>query len=170
MMVPMKTRYLAWLVAAGALLGGTGRAADESTGQTREQTNPPAAVGGPEAPAKAAKRSLHHGMTAEEVIAMIGKPNKVAPMKDGDGKAEIWTYRRQTGTKTMQVPSRELNEGYSSRPSAATDGHALAYIDRPSMSYALETTTTYQVTSLLLYEGKLVTAKQWSEQEKSLSE
>jgi len=166
MNVVMKTYRFAWILAVGTLLGGSGAAAVDSAGQSGLTAIDPKA----EAATKTPKRSLHQGMTADEVIAIVGKPDKVAPMKTPDGKAEIWTYRRQVGTTTMQVPSHELNAGYHDRPSAATDSQPLGFVNRPSMAYALETTTTYQVTSLLMYEDKLVVAKQWTEQEKSLNE
>jgi hypothetical protein len=38
----------------------------------------------------------------------------------------------------------------------------------PTLGYSTETTTTYQVTALLLCEGRLVVAKQWMERERTL--
>ena len=40
----------------------------------------------------------------------------------------------------------------------------------PSLNYHIEHVKIYQVTSLLLFEGKLVVAKQWQEHESSISQ
>jgi hypothetical protein len=91
-------------------------------------------------------------MTAEEVQRLVGKPVEIKPIEAPEGKAETWIYRRQIGRQTTQetvpgnVGSFMLVEGTLSTP--------------PPLEYRTKTTKSYQVTSLLMFEGKLIKAKQ----------
>lgn len=107
----------------------------------------------------AAERTpLHKGMTADAVIQAVGRPQEVKPMKAPDGQAEVWTYRRVFRRDTYQVAT-----GVEEVP-------AFVWINGPlgtakEVTYSIRNATTYQVTSLLMFNGQLVHAKQWFERE-----
>lgn len=103
--------------------------------------------------------ALDKGMTAEQIQQAIGKPQEIRPMQSPEGKAEVWTYRRvisrtvdQVATNTMQMPA--FGGGMMSEALQPTT--ALRF----SMTYR----TRYQVTALLMFNGALVSARQWQEQ------
>lgn len=158
----MKNRYVAvTMIVAGVFTCDASRAAEATTPDSK----PPA---GEAAPAShPAKRALQKGMTADEIVALIGKPDKIEPMKTAEGKAEAWTYRRKIDTMVTQVPTHTIDiTAFNGMPSA---GSLSGTVQTPTLAYSMETTTTYQVTSLLIYDGKLVVAKQWREREKNLN-
>ena len=103
-----------------------------------------------------AKPALVKGMTAEQVEQIAGKPAEIKPIDSPQGKAETWTYRRVVDRQTRQVAATV----------AAVDtfrGGTGVMGSTPMLEYRLESTTIYQVTALLMFDGKLVLAKQWRE-------
>jgi hypothetical protein len=154
----MKTRNLIVTMIGCMLVSGPAWAAEQAAPVSK-----PAQEAGPATNTK--KKALEKGMSAEDVIAMIGKPDRVEPMKTEQGKAEIWTYRRKTDLMVTQVPTHTVD--ITTFNGRAYDGAGT--VQTPQLAYGTETTTTYQVTSLLMFDGKLVVAKQWREREKTLS-
>lgn len=108
--------------------------------------------GGETAAVNPSRAALEVGMTAQEVQGLVGKPVEIKPIEGSEGKAETWIYRRQIGKNTTQdtIPS-----GFSSGALPAS----LLGTSGP-VEYRTKITTNYQVTSLLMFEGKLVKAKQ----------
>jgi hypothetical protein len=107
---------------------------------------------------KSAKRALEKGMSTDDVLAIVGKPADVIPMGT-DGKAERWVYRREIGTQIVQTANT-----YTTEPryiGSNMDGPMVADVKIPD--YRLKRVTVYQVTALLMFEGKLVIARQWRE-------
>jgi hypothetical protein len=129
--------------------------------------SPPRADAGAAEATTKAKPALELGMTPEQIMAAIGKPQEVKPMPSAEGKAEVWTYRRvlhrevvQVAASTRDVPvylgafSSQLQErGIGD----AGPGTAKEFI------YNQVRRTKYQVTALLVFEGQLTSAKQWVE-------
>jgi hypothetical protein len=112
----------------------------------------------------AARPVLAKGMAAELIIQLIGKPIEVIPLTVEGGKAEKWIYRRvvdkrttQTAATTHDIPSLV---GYSIN--GPVIGTAV------ELDYHLLHVTIYQVTSLLVFDGHLVLAKQWMEKSQSI--
>lgn len=110
---------------------------------------------------KPGKPVLERGMDAEAVVRLFGKPDSVKPMKSPEGKAETWTYRRllskhmgQSATGVREVPGFDGSVG-------ANAGK------RTEIVYRNVYTEIFQVTQILLYNDKVVVAKQWKEQEQS---
>jgi hypothetical protein len=107
-----------------------------------------------------ANRTLNPGMSAESIVKQIGRPVEITPIKVAEGQAEIWIYRRQLARETRHTPT-------STQPIPAfvgVGGDGGAIIGTTSASvYSIENITTYQVTSLLMFEGKLRVAKQTKE-------
>lgn len=123
----------------------------------------PAASNPPETkssdPARKSAQALEMGMTAEQVVEVVGRPHQVKPMPNTDGKAEVWTYRRVAGRSVSQVAAntREVP--------AFVGGNSQELGTRMEIDYRPVQRTKYQITALLLYEGRLTSAKQWTEVE-----
>lgn len=101
---------------------------------------------------KGALPVLKVGSTADEIMQLVGKPLEVTPKPSPEGKAEVWTYRRVVSEQTEQVAGRVTNPQAASLPGVMGS--------TPEIQYRLVHYTIYQVTSLLLFNGKLITAKQ----------
>lgn len=156
----MKTPVFLWSVLAAT----TSLMAAPDSADRAALNEPVAAAEAPVAShVKAAKPVLEKGMAAETIVRLIGKPQEVAPLSPAESKAEKWTYRRRVSERTTQE--------------AATTHTIPAYLGFTSggpsigtteiLDFRLKHTTTSQVTSLLLIDGKLVLAKQWQEQSQS---
>jgi hypothetical protein len=113
-------------------------------------------------PAKA-KPVLQAGMDADTIIQLYGKPVEIQPMDNKAGlKAEKWIYRRKAREYTAQdasdiamIPAFIGNTGTGSQMIA----------DVPTLEFRVKFITVYQVTALLMVEGKLTIGKQWLERE-----
>lgn len=122
-----------------------------------------AAATKPEAPkdALAAKTVLKRGTPAEALEKQFGKPQEVKEITTPDGKGVAWVYKRLAKTVTRQVAAT-----LETQPVYAGLGQAVSIRDVAVPSYRLERTEIYQMTALLLIDGKLVTAKQWVTEQK----
>lgn len=111
---------------------------------------------------KPAKPVIHKGMTAAEILRLIGKPEQVKPIVVGDVKGESWIYRR--------VAKRTMNQTAATMETVPTFGglgiQGDGIVDIQVPSQRLENITIYQMTALLIFDGKLVATKQWFEQER----
>ncbi|HEY4302655.1 MAG TPA: hypothetical protein VGM73_17420 [Candidatus Didemnitutus sp.] len=119
----------------------------------------------PAAPARpgAVKRELEKGMTAGQIVALIGKPESIEKMKAGDAKAEKWIYRRDLGHRVEPDATTVVNE----ETFVGIGGNSNMIGTRPVMQYSMKQIDTYRVTALLMVNDKLVVAKQWNEQKVS---
>lgn len=120
----------------------------------------------PTPPASSASRALNPGMSAEAIVKQIGRPVEITPIKVAEGQAEIWIYRRQLARETRHTPTST-----QSVPAfvGVSGGGGAVIASRPSAVYSIENVTTYQVTSLLMFEGKLRVAKQTQETVRSFN-
>lgn len=100
---------------------------------------------------------LKAGATAEEILKLVGKPDQVRPMATQAGKAEVWVYRRLAKHVTRQTAM-----GTEQQQTYGIDGTST--ISVPTMK--MERIEVYQVSSLLMFDGKLVTATQKAETER----
>jgi hypothetical protein len=119
--------------------------------------SPPRADAGAAEATTKAKPALELGMTPEQIMAAIGKPQEVKPMSTAEGKAEVWTYRRVLHREVVQVAASTRDVPvylgvYSSELGTAKE-----------FNYNQVRRTKYQVTALLVFEGQLTSAKQWVE-------
>jgi hypothetical protein len=101
--------------------------------------------------------TLRLGMTAEEVQRIVGQPEEIKPFDSTAGRGETWTYRRVIGESTAP-------EAVSTTRAAAFNGLPDHTGSEPVMQYRLKRTVTYQETTLLIFDGKLVSSKQRIEQ------
>jgi outer membrane protein assembly factor BamE (lipoprotein component of BamABCDE complex) len=148
----MKLRplYLAAATVASLLVGFTVASGAETKNET--PAAPSASAINPAA--KRAATPLEEGMTAEDIQRIIGKPAEIKPIDSPEGKAETWTYRRVLDKQTTQEPvSTSSVPAFNGLPDKM--GSAV------TLEYRIKHTTTHQITTLLMFEGKLVKAKQW---------
>jgi outer membrane protein assembly factor BamE (lipoprotein component of BamABCDE complex) len=153
----MTTHLRALSVLTAALLASGCATADNPA--PKPQADAPAPASAPTAGGSVAKGALpvlKVGSTADEIVQLVGKPLDVTPKPSPEGKAEVWTYRRIVDQTTGQVASG-MNNVQAYNPIPGTTGSA------PDLQFKLVHYTIYQVTSLLVFDGKLVTAKQWLE-------
>jgi hypothetical protein len=118
---------------------------------------PPRADGGAAETTTKAKPALELGMTPEQIMAAIGKPQEVKPMPTAEGKAEVWTYRRVLHREVVQVAASTRDVPVYLGVYSSELGTAKEFI------YNQVRRTKYQVTALLVFEGQLASAKQWVE-------
>lgn len=147
------------MVIAGFLLvgGATVTFAADDTGQKAAPQEPPAKTskGWP---------ILKPGMTAKEVIRAIGKPERIKPRESKEGKAEVWTYRRELGRWTDQRVVAEM--GLPAFISTGPGNGGMGTVYEPV--YRTEHVTEIQVSSILMFDDKLVTATQQTELERRI--
>lgn len=128
-------------------------AAARSQGAKKSETASPAA-------AKPGKRALEKDMTGETIISIIGKPNEITPMKSEQGKAETWVYRRKIGSKAVQVVIGERDvPAFIGLGGTGNDMNQ----SRKELIYGMKHVAIYRVTSILLFNNRLVTARQTDE-------
>ncbi|WP_069960552.1 hypothetical protein [Lacunisphaera limnophila] len=113
------------------------------------------------APGAKKKRMLEKGMEADTVELLYGKPAEIKPMETPDAttKAEQWIYRRKVSEKTIQTADTQSTIPTFGR----ADAGGVSIVDVPIVTYRLKHLTTYQVTALLMVNGRLEVAKQWQE-------
>lgn len=143
-----------------ACLTGTALLTAAEAAPAKENRNAP-----PEAAATRTKPVLDKGLTAEQVEKLVGKPTAIKPMDAPAGsKAEMWIYRRKAATNTRQVE-------IATSGMAGFVGHGMEHLkgDVSVPEYQVENTILYQITALLMVDGKLVLARQWKETERNFT-
>ncbi len=103
------------------------------------------------------KPVLEKGMPAAMIIQLVGQPDEISPLKSGEGKAETWIYRRKVGQTVHQTANTETTipalTGFTA--SGPTIGSAIV------PDYRLKYVCAYQVTALLMVDGRLQLGRQW---------
>lgn len=136
----MNSRLLVALVLAGVGGFASTAAAAGNENRTEEKTHP----------------VIKQGMTSEVVLATVGKPAEVRPMQSPEGQAEVWTYRRVFRRDTSQIAT-----GVEEIPAFVGTNGPPGWTKQ--VTHSIRTVTIYQVTSLLMFNGQVLTAKQWLE-------
>jgi len=106
---------------------------------------------------------IEKGMDADAILAALGKPFEVKPIQSDDKAvhAENWIYRRKLKETSEQVPdSQGTVPAY-----VGTDASGVHIADVPIVTYRNKHITTYQVTALLMINGKLELARQWLDED-----
>ena len=114
-----------------------------------------------------AKPALEKGMTAEAILRLAGKPAEILPLQSTEGTAEKWIYRRKVGETIHQTANTQVFEtrmiGFG-----GTGGVQLGPVPVPE--YRLKHVVGYQVTALLMIDGKLQLGRQWYEREEKFAD
>jgi hypothetical protein len=141
-----------WVVGLALSLVGVSQASENAAPAAKDQKAEASSK-------KPAKQPLEKDMPAEKIIELIGKPQEVTPMESKEGKAETWVYRRKIGTKSTQVVV-----GTRDVPAFVGIGVGNDSMQtRKEMIYGMKDISIVRVTSLLMFNDKLVLAKQWDE-------
>ncbi len=120
------------------------------------------------APAQPAKIKpvLDKGMEATQIVRLVGEPDEINPMKSDAAKAETWIYRRKTSQTIKQTANTQAYipamVGFDS--GGMIIGQALV------PEYRLKYIRSYQVTALLLVDGKLHLGRQWTEEDEQFAD
>lgn len=140
----MKTPLLALLVFVAAVAGASAAAPQ---------------------PAKA-KPVLDKGMDAATIIQLVGQPDEITPIKTDGGKAETWIYRRKIGQTVYQTANTQafIPAMVGFQASGPVIGKALV------PEYRLKYLRAYQVTALLMVDGKLQLGRQWVAQDEQFAD
>jgi hypothetical protein len=143
MLVIMRTPYLALLVSA--VLAGACGAAIEST-----KTKP----------------VLEKGMDAATIIQLVGKPDEISRLQSGEANAETWIYRRKINQTIHQTANTQafIPAMVGFQASGPVIGKALV------PEYRLKYVRDYQVTALLMVDGKLQLGRQWLAQDEQFAD
>jgi hypothetical protein len=103
------------------------------------------------------KPVLEKGMPAEVILQLVGKPDEISPLKSGESQAETWIYRRKIGQTVHQTANTQKTipamTGFTA--SGPTIGQAIV------PDYRLKYVRAYQVTALLMVDGRLQLGRQW---------
>jgi hypothetical protein len=103
------------------------------------------------------KPVIEKGMSHEMIVQLLGQPDEVNPLKTETGKAETWIYRRKVGQTVHQTANTQAfipaMTGFTA--GGVTIGKALV------PDYRLKHVEAFQVTALLMVDGKLQLARQW---------
>lgn len=111
-----------------------------------------------------AKPVLKKGMEADLILKNFGQPYEIKPMEtpDKDTKVERWIYRRKVKETTIQTASGQtMVPTYSGF--GGSGAPTITEVAVPEFRPKL--VIIYQVTELLMINGKLELAKQWMGQE-----
>ncbi len=106
---------------------------------------------------KTSKPSVQKGMTAEAVVALIGRPSEIKPIVTEAGTGESWIYRRVA--KRMINPVAPTVEKVPAWGGPGLPNGEIVIVDVPFQR--IERVTIYQMTALLFVDGKVVASKQW---------
>ena len=104
---------------------------------------------------------LKKGMPAADVLRLIGKPDSVQPMETKEGKAEVWVYRRLAKTVRQQSATGTASIPAFTGMGVGNDATGMTNM----LTYKMEEISIYQVSSLLMFDGKLAAASQKVERE-----
>jgi hypothetical protein len=153
----MKTHPISCLVSALAL--ACGAASLEARADAKAAETPAAAAAQPNP-----KGMLDKGMSASDVVKLIGKPASVTELKMDEGKAEKWIYRQLVSHREVQEETSVANEAaFVGNGGAGNNDQG----SRVTLLYSMKHISIYQTTALLMVNDHLVVAKQWNEEQVS---
>jgi hypothetical protein len=109
---------------------------------------------------------LEKGMSADAILKIYGKPDDVTPLKSTDVKAEKWTYRRIL--KESVIQTADTQRTVNTFGGFGEGGTKM--VDAIEPDYRLKYVKIYQVTSLLMVDGKLTLGKQWVERNEAYAD
>lgn len=153
MQPPRPLRYLLALGLAASLAGAQS-----------PKTEVPAAT----KPA-AKKLVLEKGTAADDIRKAYGTPSKILPLEttEPDMKAETWIYRRKSGETVTQEHLSDNVETYTFTTNVTNGNGSAQPVKISTPVLKTKRVTTYQVTSLLIVNGRLEIARLRQETEES---
>ena len=108
---------------------------------------------------------LEKGMPGTAIRQLVGKPDEIRDLNSPDVKAEKWIYRRKLTEGTYQTANMQttIPAMVWGGDSGMKQGEAIV------PDYRLKFYRVYQVTALLMVDGKLERGRQWTEREESFA-
>ena len=103
------------------------------------------------------KPVLNRDMPGDTIIALIGKPDEITKIKSDKFQAETWTYRR----KIEQTVYQTANLQAYIPAVVGFDSGGIVMGTAMVPDYRLKYAAAYQVTALLMVNGKLYMGRQW---------
>jgi hypothetical protein len=123
------------------------------------------------APDKAAAKKLvlEKGTAAADIRKAYGTPYKILPLDTAEKslKAETWIYRRKAGETVTQEHLSDSVETYNFTVNSTNGNGSVQSVKISTPVLKSKRVTTYQVTSLLIIDGRLEIAKVQQEREES---
>jgi hypothetical protein len=109
---------------------------------------------------------LMKGMEGTAIQQLVGQPTEIQQLNSSDVKAEKWIYRRKLTEGTYQTANTQayIPALVGVQSSGVVVGQALV------PDYRLKFVKVYQVTALLIVDGKLERGRQWTEREESFAD
>ncbi len=104
---------------------------------------------------------LQRGMTADEVRALLGKPDQAAMTPTREGMAQLWTYRRRV-LRLNQVAASTIAVPVYKGPGMG-DANNIGTIDKPTDSN--EHVILMQTIKVMLLDGKVA---EWKVSEREI--
>ncbi len=116
------------------------------------------------------KLVLAKGVAAEAILKAYGQPFKILPVTTPDPtvKAERWIYRRKLAENVWQEVVNDRTETYTLSRVGATGADVADTIRISNPIMATKRSVTYQITNLLIVNGRLEMAKQSKVEEESI--
>ncbi len=114
----------------------------------------------------AAQPVLEKGMDGSAIQQLVGQPAEIQPIGGSDVKAEKWIYRRKVNEGTYQTANTQAYIPALVGVQASGDVIGKALVPE----YRLKYVKVYQVTALLIIDGKLERGRQWTEREESFAD
>lgn len=108
---------------------------------------------------------LEKGMEGAAIRQLVGQPTEIQALPASEVKAEKWIYRRKLTEGTYQTANTQayLPAMVGFNAGGMVVGKTLV------PDYRLKFVKVYQVTALLLVDGKLERGRQWTEREESFA-
>jgi hypothetical protein len=103
------------------------------------------------------KPVLEKGMPAAQIVQLVGEPDEISPLKGNEGQAETWIYRRKIGQTVHQTANTETS--LPAMTGFTANGPTIGRVIVPD--YRLKYVRAYQVTALLMVDGRLQLGRQW---------
>ena len=117
----------------------------------------------PSETSKHGKPKLVLGMTDAQVRQIVGAPLAIEPVDLSDStKAERWRYRRVVRTESS-YDSPDIEQRFAFVGPGRGDSNNIDIIGVPDVR--VKRTDVVQMSELIMVEGKLVMARQWTERE-----
>jgi hypothetical protein len=117
-------------------------------------------------PTKQAKPVLQKGMDAASILRLVGKPDEISPLKSDTTAAETWIYRRKVGQTIQQTANTQAFIPAMVGFDAGGPVIGKAVVPQYRLKYIRE----YQVTALLMVDGKLQLGRQWVTQDEQFAD
>jgi hypothetical protein len=112
------------------------------------------------------KPVLEKGMPGTTIIQLVGKPDEINPIQAEGTHSETWIYRRKLDETVKQTANTQAYipamVGFDA--GGVVIGRALV------PEYRLKYIRNYQVTALLMVDGKLQLGRQWVAQDEQFAD